>query len=91
VSSDAVVVVEHTSCGGIEAAWVMAQDSPTESAIPPGTPLQRWLTSLVILAKELGLKNPPFSEEKTRALRILSEEKARRQVLPSFFPVLPSF
>ncbi|KAJ7247101.1 hypothetical protein C8J57DRAFT_1039067, partial [Mycena rebaudengoi] len=69
-----VTVVGHTKCGGIEAAWFASR----ELIIPTETPLQRWLAPLTNLSKELGLNHS--IEDKDRALRILTEANARRQV-----------
>jgi hypothetical protein len=71
----AVVVVGHTKCGGVEAAWLTSR----EPVIPTDTPLQRWLVPLINLSKELGLNRLPIGD-KEKALRILTEENARRQV-----------
>ncbi|KAJ7277395.1 hypothetical protein C8J57DRAFT_1504234 [Mycena rebaudengoi] len=71
----AVVVGGHTKCGGVEAAWLTSR----EPFIPTDTPLDRWLVSLINLSKELGLNRLPI-EDKNKALRILTEENARRQV-----------
>ncbi|KAF7328174.1 Carbonic anhydrase [Mycena venus] len=70
-----IVVVGHTKCGGVEAAWLASR----EPTIPTATPLQRWLVPLIDLSKQLGLDRLPL-EDKEKALRILTEENARRQV-----------
>ncbi|KAJ7282227.1 carbonic anhydrase [Mycena rebaudengoi] len=70
-----IVVVGHTKCGGVEAAWLTSR----EPVIPTDTPLQRWLVPLINLSKELGLNRLPIGD-KDKALRILTEENARRQV-----------
>ncbi|KAJ7227592.1 carbonic anhydrase [Mycena haematopus] len=80
---EAIIVVGHTTCGGVEAAWVASKDS----AIPNQTPLQRWLVPLIKLSVELGLNKYPI-EEKAKALRILTEENARRQV--QYISTLPT-
>ncbi|KAJ7169292.1 carbonic anhydrase [Mycena crocata] len=70
-----IVVVGHTKCGGIEAAWLASR----EPAVPATTPLQRWLLPLVQLSKALHLDKFPI-EQKEKALRILTEENCGRQV-----------
>ncbi|KAJ7437225.1 carbonic anhydrase [Mycena galericulata] len=70
-----IVVVGHTKCGGVEAAWLASR----EPIVPTDTPLQRWLVPLINLSKELHLDRVPI-EDKDKALRILTEENARRQV-----------
>jgi carbonic anhydrase len=68
-------VVGHTKCGGVEAAWLASR----EPSVPADTPLQRWLLPLIALSKELHLDKYPLAD-KDKALRILTEENARRQV-----------
>ncbi|KAF8199375.1 carbonic anhydrase [Mycena galopus ATCC 62051] len=76
-----IVVVGHTACGGVEAAWLASKEpsgfpGPSHKST---TPLTRWLAPLIALSTELGLNNYPDGE-KAKALRILTEENARRQV-----------
>ncbi|KAJ7471022.1 carbonic anhydrase [Mycena latifolia] len=69
-----IVVVGHTKCGGVEAAWLASR----EPVFPTDTHLQRWLVPLIQLSKELHLNEIPI-EEKEKALRMLTEANARRQ------------
>jgi carbonic anhydrase len=75
--------VGHTQCGGVEAAWLASR----EPVNPTGTPLERWLIPLINLSRELGLNLLPIGD-KEKALRILTEENARRQV-GLIFPFVP--
>ncbi|KAJ6545480.1 carbonic anhydrase [Mycena capillaripes] len=70
-----IVVVGHTKCGGVEAAWLASRDAIT----PTKTPLERWLVPLIELSRFLGLNKLPL-EDKEKALRILMEENVKRQV-----------
>ncbi|KAJ6450797.1 carbonic anhydrase [Mycena sanguinolenta] len=79
-----IVVVGHTSCGGVEAAWIASR---APGAIPTQTPLQSWLAPLVQYSIDLGLNKYPI-EEKAKALRLLTEANARRQV--QYISALPT-
>ncbi|KAJ7099743.1 putative carbonic anhydrase protein [Mycena epipterygia] len=70
-----IVVVGHTKCGGVEAAWLMSRDPDFRAY----TQLQRWLLPLVYLSKEFHFNEVPI-EEKDKALRDLAEANVRRQV-----------
>ncbi|KAF7367170.1 Carbonic anhydrase [Mycena sanguinolenta] len=72
-----IVVVGHTSCDAVEAAWLSSK-LPHDRRHPAEKPLQRWLAPLARLSIELGLNLYPM-EEKHKAVRMLTEENARRQ------------
>ncbi|KAJ7721489.1 carbonic anhydrase [Mycena metata] len=71
-----IVIVGHSMCGGITAAWNLSR----ESVVPTDTPVQRWLLPLIALSKELEL-DQLAPEHKARAVKILTEENVKRQVL----------
>ncbi|KAF8147622.1 carbonic anhydrase [Mycena galopus ATCC 62051] len=71
-----IVVVGHSKCGGVRTAW----DLSRKSVVPTDTPIQRWLRPLIELSKDLGL-DQLAPEDKAKALRTLTEQNVRRQVL----------
>jgi len=58
-----IVVVGHTNCGGVHAAHKVATTSQSSS----DTPLSRWLTPLVELAKSQNLSVTDLVEENVKA------------------------
>ncbi|KAL9937283.1 hypothetical protein V8E36_003692 [Tilletia maclaganii] len=68
-----VVVVGHTSCGGMSAATAAA----TTGSLPYGA-LGRYLTSLVELAKELKANEEAAKLEHDDFIRLLTEESVKR-------------
>jgi len=62
-----VIIVGHTKCGGVKAAW---------EASTMGQLTLPWLAPLVELSKTLGLDDLPEAE----ALPILTEENVKQQV-----------
>jgi len=69
-----VVVVGHTECGGAKHCVNEASHAP--GIVPPRTSLERWLSPLVTIARELNLGSLPPPE----ALSILVKENVKRQV-----------
>ncbi|KAJ7455688.1 carbonic anhydrase [Mycena galericulata] len=63
-----IVVVGHSKCGGVTAAWHLSRGSDLD--VRTGT-LNRWLLPLVELSKELKLDQ---IEDKATAVPILTEE-----------------
>ncbi|KAJ7787865.1 carbonic anhydrase [Mycena olivaceomarginata] len=71
-----IVVVGHSRCGGVTAAWRLSK----EPVVPTDTPVQRWLFPLIALSKELEL-DQMAPEDKVKAVQILTRENVKRQVL----------
>ena len=69
-----MIVVGHTECGG--AKYCVKEASHAPGIVPPRTPIERWLSPLVTLARELHLGSLPPPE----ALSILVKENVKRQV-----------
>ncbi|KAJ7794484.1 carbonic anhydrase [Mycena olivaceomarginata] len=55
-----IVVVGHSMCGGVTAAWRLSK----EAVVPTDTPVERWLLPLIALSKELELDQ---SEDKAQS------------------------
>ncbi|TDL27049.1 carbonic anhydrase [Rickenella mellea] len=74
-----VIVVGHSNCGGAAGAYDAACANPDGSATSPTTPttpLERWLTPLTSLVRDLGLTTVP----RDKALPLLITESVIRQV-----------
>ncbi|KAF9475293.1 carbonic anhydrase, partial [Pholiota conissans] len=71
-----VVVVGHTDCGGVAAAFDAAFPPSCSSNPKPSTPISRWIKALTKLAKSLPTPLPP----RDRALLRLVEANVKAQV-----------
>ena len=69
-----VIVVGHSECGGV-AACVKAASGPSSSEAP-ATPLLRWLTPLIDLARSLNVGSLKSAE----AFPLVMRENVKRQV-----------
>ncbi|KAI0036323.1 carbonic anhydrase [Vararia minispora EC-137] len=68
-----ILVVGHSHCGGVAAAYWASQNPP----VPPSDSLTRWLAPLTALAVLLGIGNVQPSEA---AITLLVEENVKAQV-----------